>query len=122
MRMKVFWLSLMALAISLAFAQMPPQMAEMPLPHDPQILMGTLENGISYYIMQNARPANRAELRLYVDAGSILEDEDQLGLAHFTEHMAFNGTTNFGRSEVVDYLASIGMGFEIGRASCRERV
>lgn len=112
--MKVFWLSLMALAISLAFAQMPPQMAEMPLPHDPQILMGTLENGISYYIMQNARPANRAELRLYVDAGSILEDEDQLGLAHFTEHMAFNGTTNFGRSEVVDYLASIGMGFANG--------
>ena len=114
MRMKVFWLSLMALAISLAFAQMPPQMAEMPLPHDPQILMGTLENGISYYIMQNARPANRAELRLYVDAGSILEDEDQLGLAHFTEHMAFNGTTHFGRSEVVDYLASIGMGFANG--------
>ncbi|MDD3534401.1 MAG: insulinase family protein, partial [Candidatus Cloacimonetes bacterium] len=58
--------------------------------------------------------ANRAELRLYVDAGSILEDEDQLGLAHFTEHMAFNGTTNFGKSEVVDYLGSIGMGFANG--------
>lgn len=114
MRMKVLWLSLLALAFSLAFAQLPPQVLEMPLPQDPEILMGTLDNGISYYIMQNSRPANRAELRLYVDAGSILEDEDQLGLAHFTEHMAFNGTTNFGKSEVVDYLASIGMGFANG--------
>ncbi|MCB5272177.1 MAG: insulinase family protein [Candidatus Cloacimonetes bacterium] len=114
MRMKVLWLSLVALACSLAFAQLPQEVLDMPLPHDPEILMGTLENGINYYIMQNSRPANRAELRLYVDAGSILEDEDQLGLAHFTEHMAFNGTTHFGRSEVVDYLASIGMGFANG--------
>ncbi|MFA7026170.1 MAG: insulinase family protein [Candidatus Cloacimonadaceae bacterium] len=114
MKMKVLWLSLLTLAISLVFAQLPPQVAEMPLPNDPDILIGTLENGITYYIMQNSRPANRAELRLFVDAGSILEDEDQLGLAHFTEHMAFNGTANFAKSEVVDYLASIGMGFANG--------
>jgi zinc protease len=114
MKTKVLWLSLMALAFSLAAAQLPTEIAEMPLPSDPDILIGTLDNGISYYIMQNSRPANRAELRLYVDAGSILEDEDQLGLAHFTEHMAFNGSANFGKSEVVDYLASIGMGFANG--------
>ncbi|HCX59533.1 MAG TPA: peptidase M16, partial [Candidatus Cloacimonas sp.] len=112
--MKVFWLSILCLAFSLAFAQLPEQVAGIALPQDPDILSGSLDNGIRYYIMQNPKPANRAELRLFVDAGSILEDEDQKGLAHFTEHMAFNGTQNFGKSEVVDYLASIGMGFANG--------
>lgn len=112
--MKVVWLSLLSLAFCLAFAQMPEQLAQIPLPADPDVLTGTLENGIRYYIIQNAKPANRAELRLFVDAGSVLEDEDQKGLAHFTEHMAFNGSKNFGRTEVVDYLASIGMGFANG--------
>mgnify|MGYP000846021838 FL=1 len=112
--MKVFWLSILCLTFSLAFAQLPEQVAGIALPQDPDILSGSLDNGIRYYIMQNPKPANRAELRLFVDAGSILEDEDQKGLAHFTEHMAFNGTQNFGKSEVVDYLASIGMGFANG--------
>ena len=112
--MKVFWLSLLTLALSLGFAQLPPELAEMPLPDDPEIISGTLENGLKYYIMQNSLPANIAELRLYVDVGSIVEDDDQLGLAHFTEHMAFNGSENFEKSEVVDYLASIGMGFANG--------
>nr|MDK2850443.1 zinc protease [Candidatus Cloacimonadota bacterium] len=112
--MKVFWLSLLTLALSFSFAQLPQELAEMPLPDDPEIITGTLENGLTYYIKQNSQPANIAELRLYVDAGSIVEDEDQRGLAHFTEHMAFNGSENFGRSEIVDYLASIGMGFANG--------
>jgi zinc protease len=112
--MKVVWLSILSLAFCLAFAQMPEQIAQIPLPSDPDVLTGTLDNGIRYYIIQNAKPANRAELRLFVDAGSVLEDDDQKGLAHFTEHMAFNGSTNFGRSEIVEYLASIGMGFANG--------
>lgn len=112
--MKVYWLVLLFVAFSILSAQLPPQLAEMPLATDPDILHGTLENGLKYYIVENAKPANRVELRLWVDAGSVLEDDDQLGLAHFTEHMAFNGTKNFAKSEVVDYLASIGMGFANG--------
>lgn len=112
--MKFYWLALLLFALSILSAQLPPQLAEQPLMPDPEVLQGTLENGLRYYILENAKPANRVELRLWVDAGSVLEDEDQLGLAHFTEHMAFNGTKNFAKSEVVDYLASIGMGFANG--------
>jgi zinc protease len=82
-----------------------------PLPVDPGVTIGTLENGLRYYIRAHREPRNRAELRLVVNAGSILEDEDQRGLAHFLEHMAFNGTENFQRQELVDYLESIGMRF-----------
>ena len=63
-----------------------------PIPMDPRVRMGKLANGMHYYIQQNQKPENRAELRLAVAAGSINEDDDQLGLAHFVEHMAFNGT------------------------------
>ena len=82
-----------------------------PLPADPAVTVGELPNGLRYYVRENATPENRAEFRLVVNAGSILEDEDQLGLAHFTEHMAFNGTENFEKQELVDYLESIGMQF-----------
>jgi zinc protease len=81
------------------------------LPRDPAVLHGSLENGIRYYIMRNTRPEKRAELRLVVDAGSVLEDDDQLGLAHFVEHMAFNGTERFPKNELVKFLESIGMRF-----------
>ena len=81
------------------------------LPVDPAIRVGELENGLRYYIRANEKPENRAEIRLVVDAGSILEDDDQLGLAHFVEHMAFNGTENFEKFELVDYLQSVGMRF-----------
>ena len=67
------------------------------IPVDSAILMGQFSNGLTYYILENRKPENRAQLWLVVNAGSILEDEDQLGLAHFTEHMAFNGTKNFAR-------------------------
>ena len=78
---------------------------------DNRLIEGKLSNGMKYYIQKNAKPENRAELRLAVNAGSILEDEDQKGLAHFVEHMAFNGTENFEKSELVDYLESVGTRF-----------
>ena len=81
------------------------------LPVDPNVIIGELENGLKYYIRQNAKPENRAELRLAVDAGSILENDNQLGLAHFTEHMAFNGTKNFEEHELIDFLESTGIRF-----------
>ena len=78
---------------------------------DPAVRHGKLENGLSYFIRANGEPQGRAELRLAVNAGSILEDADQRGLAHFVEHMAFNGTRSFERQEIVNYLESIGMRF-----------
>ncbi len=81
------------------------------LPVDPAIIKGKLDNGLTYYIRKNATPEYRAELRLVVNAGSILEDDDQQGLAHFVEHMAFNGTENFQKQELVSYLESVGMRF-----------
>ena len=81
------------------------------LPIDPQVTVGKLKNGLTYYIRENRHPENRAELRLVVNAGSVLEDDDQLGIAHFVEHMAFEGTTHFKKQEIVDYLESIGMRF-----------
>jgi zinc protease len=84
---------------------------EEPLPLDPAVIHGRLENGLTYYIRRHTEPQLRAELRLVVNAGSVLEDDDQLGLAHFVEHMAFNGTENFAKQEIVDYMESIGMRF-----------
>jgi zinc protease len=81
------------------------------IPVDPAITVGTLPNGMRYYVRANQKPEQRAELRLVVKAGSILEDEDQLGLAHFVEHMAFNGTRHFPKQEVVTFMQSIGMRF-----------
>jgi zinc protease len=82
-----------------------------PLPRDPKIIVGTLPNGIRYYVRSNAKPEKRAELRLVINAGSILEDDDQRGLAHFLEHMAFNGTARFPKNQLVSYLESVGMRF-----------
>ena len=81
------------------------------IPLDPAITTGTLDNGLSYMIRANDTPDNRVELRLVLNAGSILEDDDQLGLAHFVEHMAFNGTASFEEQALVEYLESIGMRF-----------
>ena len=82
-----------------------------PLPVDPHVVSGTLANGVRYFVRENRRPEHRAELRLVIQAGSVLEDDDQLGLAHFVEHMAFNGTRNFAKQDLVNYLESIGMQF-----------
>jgi zinc protease len=81
------------------------------IPLDPQITAGRFANGLRYYIRPNKKPEKRAELRLVVNAGSILEERDQSGLAHFVEHMAFNGTTHFPKQETVKFLESIGMRF-----------
>ncbi len=72
---------------------------------------GTLENGMSYYVLKNSHPENRILLRLVVKAGSNMEEDDQKGVAHFVEHMCFNGTENFKKSAIVDYFESIGMAF-----------
>jgi len=81
------------------------------IPVDSAITKGKFDNGFTYYIKTNKKPENRTCLYLVVNAGSVLEDEDQQGLAHFIEHMAFNGTKNFAKHELVDYLESIGMQF-----------
>ncbi|MEM9673350.1 MAG: insulinase family protein [Bacteroidota bacterium] len=81
------------------------------IPTTEKVLKGKLENGLTYYIRQNSRPENRVELRLAVNAGSILEDDDQQGLAHFLEHMAFNGTENFEKNELISVLQSAGVRF-----------
>jgi zinc protease len=82
-----------------------------PMPVDPQITMGQFKNGLRYYIRTTKKPEKRAELRLVVKAGSILEDDDQLGLAHFVEHMAFNGTKNFPKHDLLAFIESLGMRF-----------
>src|SRR5947209_7887894 len=79
------------------------------MPSDPDMLVGTLPNGLRYYVRANAKPAHRAELRLVVKAGSALEDDDQQGLAHFVEHMEFEGTQHFPRQGLVDFLSSLGL-------------
>ena len=81
------------------------------IPVDPNVKIGKLENGLTYYIRNNGKPEDKVELRLVVNAGSILETDKQQGLAHFMEHMNFNGTTNFKKNELVDYLQSIGVKF-----------
>ena len=81
------------------------------LAFDPAVTTGTLPNGLRYYIRENGEPRDRVELRLVVRAGSLQEDDDQLGIAHFLEHMAFNGTQNFEKQALISYMESIGMRF-----------
>ncbi|MEP7382482.1 MAG: insulinase family protein [Gemmatimonadota bacterium] len=83
--------------------------APVPIPADSAVRSGRLPNGLRYYVRRNARPEQRVELRLVVNAGSVLEDADQRGLAHFTEHMLFNGTRRFKKNDIVSYLESIGV-------------
>ena len=88
-----------------------PNKEEKKLAIDPHVTIGKLENGLTYYIRENKKPENRADFRLVVNAGSVLEDEDQQGLAHLVEHMAFNGTVHYKKQELVDYFESIGVAF-----------
>ncbi|HEX7531354.1 MAG TPA: insulinase family protein [Pyrinomonadaceae bacterium] len=81
------------------------------MPVDPQITMGKLANGMRYSIRANKKPEKRAELRLVVKAGSILEDDDQQGMAHLVEHMAFNGTQHFPKHDLIEFIESLGMRF-----------
>jgi zinc protease len=84
-----------------------PLSAQMPV--DPEVARGTLPNGLRYYVRPNGKPPHRAELRLVVKAGSVLEDDDQQGVAHFVEHMEFEGTQHFPRQGIVDFLSSLGL-------------
>src|SRR4051812_27784947 len=79
------------------------------MPVDPEATVGTLPNGLRYYVRPNAKPARRAELRLVVKAGSVLEDDDQQGVAHFVEHMQFEGTKHFPKQSLNQFLGSLGM-------------
>lgn len=81
------------------------------IPIDPAVKTGKLKNGLTYYIQHNPKPEDKAEMRLVLNAGSILEDDDQQGLAHFIEHMAFNGTKSFRKNELIDYLQGLGVEF-----------
>ena len=67
-------------------------------------MKGELSNGIKYLIRRITKPEKRAEIRLVINAGSVLEDESQLGFAHFAEHMAFNGTEDFKKHEIIEYV------------------
>lgn len=104
-----------SLAPAAGAAQNPPPAAPAAardtIPADPTVRTGRLPNGLRYYVRQNARPEQRVELRLVVNAGSVLEDDDQRGLAHFTEHMLFNGTRRFKKNDIISYLESIGVKF-----------
>jgi zinc protease len=81
------------------------------LPLDPVVTHGTLSNGMTYYIRHNEEPRNRVQLMMVVRAGSVLEEESERGLAHFAEHMAFNGTERFAKQQIVEYLESLGVNF-----------
>ena len=83
----------------------------LPLPFDPAVTVGTLPNGLRYYIHARPVPAHRAELRLAVDVGSVLEEPTELGVAHFVEHMAFNGSRHFAKLEIQHQLEAMGMQF-----------
>lgn len=89
-----------------AFAQQLP-----PTPVDPNVRIGKLDNGLTYYIRKNALPENRADFYIAQKVGSIQEEKDQLGLAHFLEHMCFNGTTHFPGDALKQYLERIGVKF-----------
>ena len=104
-----FWLLVfLVLWNTSAWAQIDSNQA---VPVDPQVRIGTLSNGLTYYVRENQKPEEKMELRLVVKAGSILEDDDQQGLAHFMEHMGFNGSVNFSENELVSFLQSIGVQF-----------
>jgi zinc protease len=81
------------------------------IPNDPDVKIGKLPNGLIYYIRKNSEPKNRAELYLATRIGSLMEDDNQQGLAHFTEHMAFNGTKDFPKNEMINYLQKAGVRF-----------
>src|SRR5204862_6115225 len=80
-----------------------------PMPFDPEAVVGTLPNGLRYYVRANGKPLHRAELRLVVKAGSVLEDDDQQGVAHLVEHMEFEGTRHFPKQSISDFLGSLGL-------------
>ena len=111
--MKIIYSLLISFLVAItAMAQEIPQTElDRTLELNHEVKTGKLANGLTYFILKNTKPEHRMELRLAVNAGSTEEDNDQQGIAHFVEHMAFNGTTHFKKNELVDYLESIGTKF-----------
>jgi len=107
---KKLWLSLLATALFLPAVWAQINVAQV-MPVDPKLKIGRLSNGLTYYIRHNGLPEKRVELRLVVNAGSVMEDDDQLGLAHFMEHMGFNGSKHFPKNELVSFLQKAGVKF-----------
>lgn len=99
----------LALLLPLCAAAQPASSGD--LAADPAVTWGQLDNGLTYAVMPNAEPPGKVSLRLLVEAGSLMEREDQRGLAHFLEHMAFNGSTHYPPGSLVEYLQRIGMSF-----------
>lgn len=111
MKIKFLSLFMIIFAFSTTFGQKAKTDLSTPLPIDQKVRIGKLENGMVYYIRQNNKPEKRVELRIVTNAGSLMETDAQQGLAHFTEHMCFNGTTNFPKNELVNFLQTIGVRF-----------
>ncbi len=107
--MKRTFFSLIGLLLPFLFVSA--QTTDKKLPLEPGLVVGKLKNGLTYYILQNKEPRNRAELRLVVNAGSVQETDKQVGLAHFVEHMCFNGTRHFKKNELVNFLEKSGVNF-----------
>ena len=102
---KLFFVVLMIASAITSFAQMPP------IPVDTDVRIGKLPNGLTYYIRHNNWPENRAEFYIAQRVGSIQEEDSQRGLAHFLEHMCFNGTKHFPGDGIIRYCESIGVKF-----------
>ena len=98
---KLMMLALALFAAGGAMAQMNPMQ---PIPADKDLRTGKLENGLTYYIRHNEKPKGQADFYILHDVGAIQEDDDQQGLAHFLEHMAFNGTKNLPGKQLTEYL------------------
>jgi len=103
---KIFTLAVTLVMAFLASAQMPQT-----LPLDPKVKTGKLDNGLTYYVVKNSEPKGQADFYIVQKVGSILEEENQRGLAHFLEHMAFNGSKNFPGNSIISYLEKIGVKF-----------
>jgi zinc protease len=106
MKKLLFLLGIILLSVSSAFSQ---QMQELPI--DPKVKYGKLDNGLTYYIRHNELPKERADFYIAQKVGAILEEDDQNGLAHFLEHMAFNGTKHFSGNSLISWLETVGVKF-----------
>lgn len=106
--MKTTLYTLVLLSLTLSVFSQP---SLQPLPMDPAVRYGKLENGLTYYIRHNQQPKERAEFYIAQNVGAILEEDDQNGLAHFLEHMAFNGTKHYPGKQLINYFESIGVRF-----------
>ena len=108
--LRLFFIPVILVIFSSGLLSQQPGMND-PIPPDPAIRIGKLENGLTYYIKQNKKPEKRIELRLAVNAGSICENDGQQGLAHFCEHMCFNGTKHFPSNRIIDMMEEMGVKF-----------